>query len=402
MKYIFSIVISVAFSQIATAHCGSTLKGAMKALRNDKVTEAKTLFNQVLLEYQAGEEQGDTADLACYAEYYFGYGATLFQEQEEGADKDLVVKISLLNKAEVELKKLYNLKEIPKDLKVKADAVFEALANRQKSIGYEYFQKQNFASALVQFEKSINNKKLLGESYLDMHAYQSAAITAINAGEFEKALLLNEVLITHPELKIDKKQNDLKPNLIRKAEVLNELGRQEEAIDVIDNVDSTLKQEYKAQMLKLRIFMDMKKNDEALVLLEDLTEKNNSREDLFVVKGQLYDAKGESEKAFTAYQQAFAINPKNTIALYGLGSYYINQFNELGIQLNNENLPAATEDKLTKEREVLLNKSLSFFNQIITINPNDRSTLLALKSIYQIKDNKEKVAEIEAKLLGKQ
>lgn len=400
MKYLFSLIITISFSQIASAQCGSTLKGAMKALSNDEITEANTLFTQVLQEYKVGEEQGDTVKAECYAKYYFGYGTTIFQEHEDGSDKDLVVKISLLNKAETEFKKLYGMKEIPKDIKAKADAVFEALANRQKNIGYDYFQKQNFTAALAQFEKSIQNKSILGDNYLDMHAYQSAAITAINAGEFEKALQFNETLIKHPELKIDKKDNALKPNLIRKAEVLNELGRKEEAILVIDNVDTTLKNDYSAQLLKLRIFMDLKRNDEALVLLEKLTSQNNSREDLFVVKGQLYEAKGESSKAFAAYQQAQTINPNGTIALYGMGTFYIGKFNELGKKLNEEKVSVETQNELEKDREKALSQALNYFNKILVIDPNDRSTLLALKSIYEIKEDPVKLAEIEAKLLG--
>ena len=117
------------------------------------------------------------------------------------------------------------------------------------------------------------NKSKLGEDYLDLHSYQSALITALRIDEFEKALKYNAILIANPHLKINKKVNDQEGNLVKKSEILNSMGRSQEAIAVLDSSIKVFPGSTKIQEAQLNVYNTINDDQASLELLELLTQK---------------------------------------------------------------------------------------------------------------------------------
>jgi tetratricopeptide (TPR) repeat protein len=399
-KIIFLVALSVMMMS-AKAQCGSIGAG-MRALTQDKYAEAKVLFKKAELELKDAENKNDSLATKCYAKFYYGSGSAFLQEFHHQEGLDLVTKIFLLNKSESFLIKFLDFKSDNKSYKTKVITDLEAVANRQKEVGYDYFQSSDYETALGLFEKCIANKKRLGAEYLDLHAYQSASITASRLGNYEKALEYNEYLITNPTLKIGDFKNKQEKNYIRKAELLGSLKRTDEAIVVLDSAKVRFPENVNIELQQLRIFMDASDNNDAIVILESITKKVVDRDDLFLIMGQIYSEKGEVEKSFNAYKQALTINNQSVNALYGLGAFYVNKSNKDVQTLNSSGSTPEDEIKKTKiinERNKNFEKAILYFQKLLIIEPNDRSTLNALKKIYEIKEDKAKVEEINQKLM---
>ena len=399
------IIFTIAFLGIiisVNAQCGS-IKAGMKALTQDKITKAKTLFEKADFEIKNAESKKDSLPIKCYARYYYGVGATIFQEYQTQPSLDLVTKISLLNKAESLFSKFFNLNFEDKSINAKAITDLEAVANSQKEVAYDYFQNGDYETAFRLFEKCLVNKTKLGSSQLDLHAYKSAVITALRLGEYQKALKYNEFLIINPNLKVGTEVNKQDENLIRKSELLSKLGRTKEAMEVLDTAKILFPNNSNIELQQLGIFIDAKDNNSAINILESLTSKITTRIDLFLVMGQIYSEMKQTDKSYEAYKNALSIDPKNVNALYGIGAYYINKSNKY-IQEHN-NLDASKTNN--KEGQGILNeinksfdKAIYYFELLLEVDPEDRSTLNALKKIYAMKKDQAKVDEINQKLIA--
>lgn len=397
------IVFSVAFLGMvisASAQCGSVEPG-IRALKNDKIAEAKTLFEKAGLELKASDAKNESIDAKCYAKYYYGSGATTLQQYNN--ELDLTSKVALLNKAEGFFTKFFELDYEDKSYRVKAITDLEAVANRQKEVGYDYFQKSDFETAFMLFEKCINNKSKLGVNHLDLNAYHNASVAASRLGDYEKAIEYNEVILKNPNLKIGEEVNKSEKFLSRKGEYLAELGKIEEAISLLDSASKAYPDNSEIEMQQLKVFMAAQDNDGAIVVLEKLTKKITNREDLFLVMGQIYREKGEAEKSYAAYQTALGINPQSETALYSMGVHYVNKSDEYVQNLNNvgsSQSDQAAKEGAVAERNKNLDKAIKYFNSCLEINPKDRSTLNALKKIYELQEKKEEVEAINQKLMA--
>lgn len=393
------IIFSIAFLGLVNsvdAQCGS-INSALRALTQDKIPEAKTLFAEAEGELKQKEAENDSLSTKCYAKFYYGIGSTYLQELEYHPKMDLVSKIALLNKSEKYFAKFFELNYDDKSYIAKVTTDLEAVANRQKEVAYDYFQNGDYSTALNLFEKCIKNKKILGADYLDLHAYESATITGIRLGENEKALEYNQVIIDNPTLKIGPSPNKQDKNLARKAVLLKELGRGEEALAILDSAKKLFPENTAIEFQQLTIHMDDKDYKKAIVVLESLTTKITDREDLYLTMGQIYNSTGATEKSFNAYKKALTINSKSVNALYGLGAYYVNKSNE-DVQELNETKDEAKRNKILSERTKNFDEAIGYFEQIIVLDPKDRSTLNALLKVYEMKEDTVKIEETKAKI----
>lgn len=384
----------------ANAQCSSVNKG-IKALKRNNIEDAKALFKKAEGEFKTSDSLNETIDQKCYARYYYGAGSTVFQGHEENKELDLTSRVALLNKADGLLSKYFELNYEDESMQVKAETVLEAVANRQKEVGYAYFQKSNFETALRMFEKCIESKKKLKNQKADLNAYHNASVAASRIGNFEKALLYNEVLLQNPSLKIGEEENLPVQFLARKGEYLAELKRTDEALSVLDSTAKLFPSNVSVQFTQLGIYMGQDNDDKSIVILENLTKKITNREDLFLIMGQIYRKKNETAKSLSAYKSALAINPKSETALYSIGVHYVNAADDYVKEINKEiktKEAKANREAAIKKRNDQLNEAIGYFNSCLEINPKDRSTLNALKMIYELQENKEKVEEINQKL----
>ncbi len=96
-------------------------------------------------------------------------------------------------------------------------------------------------------------------------------------------------------------------------------------------------------------------------------------------------------------------DPKNSLALYSIGTIYYNQaaeyikkMNELDNDLSSAGLKkyAFFKDKT----DGAFDKALPYFLQAEVADPTDKNTLIALKEIYARKDQLDKSKEYKLKL----
>ena len=402
-KIVVSIAFLIAGFSAQSQGCG-VINKASRALTLDEIEKAKTLFEEANKEIKVAEDKNQPLEAKCYAKYYYGSGSTALRVYNNSDVKDLVSKVVLLNKAEAFILDFFALEYQDKSYTSKAITELESIANNQKSIAVDFFNKGDFEQALMLLEKAIFNKSKLGENYLDLHGYQSALITALRIDEFEKALNYNAILIANPQLKINKKVNDQEENLVKKSEILNSMGRTQEAIAVLDSSIKVFPGSTKIQEAQLSVYIAISDDQASLDVLEVLTQKIKDNERFYLMMGRIYNDKGFFDKSYNAYKTALSINPKSLYALYGMGAYYVNKSNEYVNSLND--VGTSPSDNVAKsltvlEREKNFDKAIHFFNLYLEQEPNDKATINALKKIYSEKGDDAKVEEINQKLIAK-
>jgi tetratricopeptide (TPR) repeat protein len=401
-KIVVSVVFLIAGFSAQSQGCG-VINKASRALTLDEIEKAKTLFEEANKEIKAAEDKDQPLEAKCYAKYYYGAGSTALRVYNNSDVKDLVSKVVLLNKAEAFILDFFALEYQDKLYASKAITELESIANKQKSIAVDFFNEGDFEQALMLLEKAIFNKSKLGENYLDLHGYQSALITALRIDEFEKALNYNAILIANPQLKINKKVNDQEENLVKKSDILNSMGRTQEAIAVLDSSIKVFPGSTKIQEAQLSVYIAISDDQASLDVLELLTQKIKDNERFYLMMGRIYNDKGFFDKSYNAYKTALSINPKSLYALYGMGAYYVNKSNEYVNSLNE--VGSSASDNVTKsvteaEREKNFDKAIHFFNLYLEQEPGDKATINALKKIYSEKGDDAKVEEINQKLIA--
>ena len=401
-KIVVSVAFLIAGFSAQSQGCG-VINKASRALTLDEIEKAKTLFEEANKEIKAAEDKDQPLEAKCYAKYYYGAGSTALRVYNNSDVKDLVSKVVLLNKAEAFILDFFALEYQDKLYTSKAITELESIANKQKSIAVDFFNEGDFEQALMLLEKAIFNKSKLGENYLDLHGYQSALITALRIDEFEKALNYNAILIANPQLKINKKVNDQEENLVKKSDILNSMGRTQEAIAVLDSSIKVFPGSTKIQEAQLSVYIAISDDQASLDVLELLTQKIKDNERFYLMMGRIYNDKGFFDKSYNAYKTALSINPKSLYALYGMGAYYVNKSNEYVNSLNE--VGSSASDNVTKsvteaEREKNFDKAIHFFNLYLEQEPGDKATINALKKIYSEKGDDAKVEEINQKLIA--
>ena len=145
----------------------------------------------------------------------------------------------------------------------------------------------------------------------------------------------------------------------------------------------------------MQIYLNNKRNDEALILLNELCLQVVDREDLFIVKGQLHYQKNEFGQSISAFNTALQLNPKSESALYGLGVVHVYQANQMIdlMKVSANNIP-----ENQKKLEGFYVTAAMYLDRLLLVNPNERDALSALISIYSSLDNQEKVKFYQDKL----
>ena len=123
-------------------------------------------------------------------------------------------------------------------------------------------------------------------------------ITALRIDEFEKALKYNAILIANPHLKINKKVNDQEGNLVKKSEILNSMGRSQEAIAVLDSSIKVFPNSTKIQEAQLNVYNTINDDQASLELLELLTQKIKNNERFYLMMGRIFSEKGFFDKSY--------------------------------------------------------------------------------------------------------
>lgn len=122
-------------------------------------------------------------------------------------------------------------------------------------------------------------------------------------------------------------------------------------------------------------------SDEALDYISKAKEQDPNNVSFLFAEGSLYDKMGNQEKAITAYKQAIEADPTYFNAYYNLSVLYYNR----AVNILDKAARIADIKEYNAEVEkanVELRNSLPYMEKAAEINPEDRSALETLKTLY--------------------
>lgn len=123
------------------------------------------------------------------------------------------------------------------------------------------------------------------------------------------------------------------------------------------------------------------KGDELLKRMTEDIEYDNGNSTLYLVRGILYEQKGDKEAAKKDYLEALELNPNYFIAAYNLGTMLYND----GVEIMNTARDIVDNTKYAKEKakgDVLFNEAIPHFELALDIDPKDVDTAQLLIRLY--------------------
>lgn len=277
----------------------------------------------------------------------------------------------------------------------KNDYIFtlQILYSKIYNAGADAFKAKDYNTAYESFDKASRltaiQNKLMGNKGIDTAAIQSAAIAASNAKYTEKAIGLYETLISA----------GVKDELFYQAlmDLYNTEGDKAKAEDVMNRAKAAFPNSNAFIINEINALLAAGKKDEALAKMEKATELYPDNATLFFALGTNFEAIKTPEmqkKAEESYLKAISIDAKYFDALYNLGAFYYNIAADKIKAANALDLAKQKEyDALVKEAGTWFNKSLPYFERGLEQQPNDASTLIALKEVYAQLNNTAKSVE---------
>jgi len=109
---------------------------------------------------------------------------------------------------------------------------------------------------------------------------------------------------------------------IESAEKFFNAGKYDEAVDILEEITEKEPSNTKAWTLLGNSYLTLGKNKKAIKSYNNAIRIDAKNEEAFLGLGHAYSAMRDHSKAIAAYKNAIEINPKNAEAHYGLGVSY--------------------------------------------------------------------------------
>ena len=272
---------------------------------------------------------------------------------------------------------------------------FPALANGFVNGGVSAFQNKEYETALDKFEKSLTISTLAMKA--DTQVYYFASLAALNAENWEKVVMYNQVL----------KQIGYGEKNEERVAVLQSLGlgylNTGDTAKFISTMEEGV-QKFPANSQALVIelynyYLDVDK-EKALEYISMAIKNSPESAQFYVIRGTLYEETNKTDLAKDEYIKAIEIEPENFDANYSLGAYYYNSAADT-LEWANQNIPPTEPmkyDEVKKAAEGLFAKALPYLEKAKELKPNDITVLSTLKTIYYRTGDLEKHDAIKAEL----
>ncbi|HVA99100.1 MAG TPA: tetratricopeptide repeat protein [Bacteroidia bacterium] len=309
---------------------------------------------------------------------------------------DIVQAYLSLKKARgLDTKKIY-VDEI--DPKLKETIVH--LGNR----GIAFNTVKDYPNALLMFEDAIDNASIF--NVVDTNDIRSAALEAQKGKNYDKAK-------TYYQKLIDLKYGKGHPYTYLSNMYL-QMNDTTNAIATIEKGRAAYPDDIDLLIAEVNIYMhEPGKKQEAINNLEIAVQKQPNNVDWQLALASMYDnmanppagqdpPKNYDElfgKAADHYQKAIALKPTDFDALYNMGALYNNH--GLMLMKKAEDLPLS--DKVNYDKDVAAAKgeyakAAPFLEDALKVDSTDQKTMLALRQIYSITNQADKLAKINAEM----
>jgi tetratricopeptide (TPR) repeat protein len=254
----------------------------------------------------------------------------------------------------------------------KLNEKFTDLASLSKAEAFNKFNLNKFPEAVELFALSINCSAETGT--IDTLSIYYAGVLAIESKNYALAeKYLKQAVETGYIEKGD--------TYAYLAEAMKELGKTEEARAILEKGFNGNPENQQLIIALINNYMSAGKDPKEIIpLITKAQEKEPENINLYIVEGDLRERLSDVEGAGKCYTKAMEINPKDFFGYYKLGLLYFN----IGAKYSEQ----AVNEKDNKEYERLLGladselkKSLPFLEKAFELNPDEISTIQALKEI---------------------
>ncbi|GAB6394640.1 MAG: tetratricopeptide repeat protein [Bacteroidales bacterium] len=134
------------------------------------------------------------------------------------------------------------------------------------------------------------------------------------------------------------------------AEVLTQAGETGKAIDAYNALELSMGMNEGISMQKYRLYKMLNKSGEAFNEIEKLAAKFPMEARYRIILGDIYLEDGKPDKAYEAYQEAYAIDPESPYYIVSMANYYEATNNKAAAETQVRN--ALVNDKLDVEAKV--------------------------------------------------
>ena len=267
---------------------------------------------------------------------------------------------------------------------------FALLINPSFTKGVDYYNKADYKNAVEMFERTakINEKFNL----VDTLSIYNAALAAEKGGDHDKALANYKKCLSYGYGGAGM--------YTTVANVYALKGDKKAALDFVVN-EGRKKYPSNQDLINYEFSLYLQDNnyEGALSSINASIENDPDNEVYYYNRGFLYDQMGEIPKAAENYQKALNLKKDYFDAAYNLGALFFNKGADLVKEANDLPLKEATKaEGLKKEAQNYFTKALAPLENAHELNPEDKNTMISLRSIYARTGANEKYKEINDKL----
>lgn len=267
------------------------------------------------------------------------------------------------------------------------DIAVRTLAQSELTSGVKAFENQDFAGAYTAFSKGL--EYLPGDTLFSYYA----GLAAINAQDYPNAIEKYETLLTHDDFST---LSQVYLDLSRLYLMQNDT-----AAAIKYAKEGSAKFPENQELATQNIELNLQAGNEAEIIadISSQIEKDPSNPVLYYYHGIALGASGENDGAEEAYKKAIELDPKSINAYINLGGLMLNK----GIEVFREasKLPASEQQKYNEQAKIgnqLVDEALPYLEKATEIDPTSAVAWQNLKTYYQLKENTEKVTEIDEKI----
>ncbi|MGK6352715.1 tetratricopeptide repeat protein [Parapedobacter sp. DT-150] len=374
---------------LATSAAFSQTSNVRKAKASyDKYNEVKAIGNPTLgvadlntakeaLEKAIAHEK--TSGLAETWTYYALVNADLaLLDSTGGAD-------STIQKAMAAREKAVSL-DTEKENEANLNILNSILAQYQLNQGVKAWDSQDFENAYKAFDGGL--KYLPGDTTL---LYYSG-LAAVNTKNYDNALEKYVALVP-----IDSFSNN-KQIILDVSRLYLMQGDTTNAIKYAELGATKYPQdnEIATQNIELNL---MAGNEEKIIntINEQISQAPDNK-NLHYYLGIAYSETGDMTKAEAAYKKALEIDPNYLEANINLGGLILNNGIDLFNKTNNASLPQAEYDVEIKKAYAMFDSALPYLEKAVEVDGKSYLALANLKKYYEIKEDKPKIDELQARI----
>jgi len=254
----------------------------------------------------------------------------------------------------------------------KLNEQFTRLAALAKSDAFNKFSLNKYAESVNLFALSIDCSSETG--VIDSLSNYYAGVIAMEAKDYPKAekYLRKAVEIGYIE------NGDAYAHF---ADALRETGKVDEARAILEKGIVTNPGNQTIIFGLINNYMTSGKDPKDIIpLIKQAQEKEADNVNLYIVEGDLYEKLNDPENTVKSYNKAIEVGPENFFGYYKLGIYHYNtgaKYTEQAVAEKDNK----ESDRLFVIADKSLKESLPFLEKAYELNPDEISTIQALKEI---------------------